>query len=85
MAYSVAVIQPGFCVLMQTVKVVLLILITVVVLGACGLKGPLYLPTENPVSEPATGQEADPATDETEKEDDAKKQDSKKKDSGNGK
>ena len=70
---------------MQTVKVVLLILITVVVLGACGLKGPLYLPTENPASEPATEQEADSATDETETEDDARKENSEKKDSGNGK
>ncbi len=69
---------------MQTVKVVLLILTTVVVLGACGLKGPLYLPTEGPVSETDTGQETKTATDETEKEDDAEKEDSKKKDSGNG-
>ena len=62
---------------MQTVKVVLLILISVILLGACGLKGPLYLPVEDPVSEPAIGQETDPATDETKK-----KEDSKKKDSG---
>jgi predicted small lipoprotein YifL len=31
---------------MQTVKITLVILICVVLLGACGLKGPLYLPAE---------------------------------------
>ena len=70
---------------MQTVKLLLLILISVFVLGACGLKGPLYLPTEDPVSEPATEQEADPATDETQQEEDSKKEDSDKKESGSGK
>ena len=69
---------------MQTVKVVLLILITIIVLGACGLKGPLYLPQDEPVSGPATAQETDPVADETQKEDEAKKEDSKKKDSGTG-
>ena len=29
---------------MQTVKITLVILICVALLGACGLKGPLYLP-----------------------------------------
>ncbi|MFC1778254.1 lipoprotein [Pseudomonadota bacterium] len=61
---------------MQTVKVTLLILISIVLLGACGLKGPLYLPNETPVPEPATGQETDSATDETEKKEDSKKKDS---------
>jgi predicted small lipoprotein YifL len=70
---------------MQTVKLLLLILISVIVLGACGLKGPLYLPTENPVFEPATEQETDPATDETQQEGDSKKEDSEKKESGSGK
>ena len=70
---------------MQTVKVVLVILITVVVLGACGLKGPLYLPTENPVSETAIEQETETATDETQQKGDPEKEDSKKKDSGSGK
>ncbi|MCP4044487.1 MAG: lipoprotein [Gammaproteobacteria bacterium] len=65
---------------MQTVKVVLLILISTIVLGACGLKGPLYLPTDNTVSEPTTGQGTDPAMDET-----GKKEKSKKKESGTGK
>jgi len=37
---------------MQTVKTTLLFLICVTMLGACGLKGPLYLPEEKP----ATGQ-----------------------------
>jgi len=33
---------------MQTVKTILLILLCITLLGACGLKGPLYLPEENP-------------------------------------
>jgi predicted small lipoprotein YifL len=70
---------------MQTVKLLLLILISVIVLGACGLKGPLYLPTENPVSEPAMEQETDPATDETQQKGDSKKEDSEKKESDTGK
>jgi len=41
---------------MQTVKNTLFILIFVALLGACGLKGPLYLPNENPVSEPVAEQ-----------------------------
>jgi len=61
---------------MQTVKLVILILICLIVLGACGLKGPLYLPSESPVAETATGQESDPTTDETEKKQDATKKDS---------
>ena len=69
---------------MQTVKAVLLILITVVALGACGLKGPLYLPQEQPVSESTAGQEADTVMEDAKQEDDAKKEDSKKKDSGTG-
>ena len=35
---------------MQTVKTTLLILICITLLGACGLKGPLYLPEEQPAS-----------------------------------
>jgi len=35
---------------MQTVKTILLFLICVTLLGACGLKGPLYLPEEKPSS-----------------------------------
>lgn len=43
---------------MQTAKATLVILICVVLLGACGLRGPLYLPDENPDPKPATGQDS---------------------------
>lgn len=39
---------------MQTVKTTLLILICLTLLGACGLKGPLYIPDENPAVEQDT-------------------------------
>ena len=39
---------------MQTVKTTVLILISVAVLGACGLRGPLYLPDEDPAAKPNT-------------------------------
>ena len=39
---------------MQTVKITLLILISIAVLGACGLRGPLYLPDEDPATKPNT-------------------------------
>jgi len=39
---------------MQTVKTTLLILICLTLLGACGLKGPLYIPEENPAVEQDT-------------------------------
>ena len=42
---------------MQTVISNLLILICVVMLTACGLKGPLYLPDEKPVQNPSSTQE----------------------------
>ena len=62
---------------MQTVKAILSILICVALLGACGLKGPLYLPDENPVSEPTIEQESTAKTgaaeDEEGTEDDEKK------------
>ncbi len=35
---------------MQTLKTTLLFLICITLLGACGLKGPLYLPEEKPAS-----------------------------------
>ncbi len=44
---------------MQTVRDALLILICLVLLGACGHKGPLYLPKENPDPKPASSQETD--------------------------
>ena len=40
---------------MQTIKIYLVILICTTLLGACGLKGPLYLPNENPSSVPVPG------------------------------
>ena len=47
---------------MQTVKTILLFLICVTMLGACGLKGPLYLPEENAAAE-ATPADKDTAQD----------------------
>ena len=47
---------------MQTVKTILLFLICVTMLGACGLKGPLYLPEENAAAE-ATPADKDAARD----------------------
>ena len=43
---------------MQTVKTTLLILISVSLLGACGLRGPLYLPDEDPAAKPSTQEDA---------------------------
>ena len=45
---------------MQTVKAVSIILICFALLGACGLKGPLYLPDEDPATKPVAGQDAAP-------------------------
>jgi len=56
---------------MQTVKTTVLLLICVVLLGACGLKGPLYLPDENPVSEPAAEQDSKEETDAEDKDKDS--------------
>jgi len=53
---------------MQTGKTTILILICAVLLGACGLKGPLYLPDEKPAAEQKTAPDK-----EAEKEDTAKK------------
>lgn len=39
---------------MQTVKTTVIILICLTLLGACGLKGPLYIPDENPALEQDT-------------------------------
>ena len=55
---------------MQTVKIILLILICVALLSACGLRGPLYLPDENPAAKPAVEQDSTAATDEEENKDD---------------
>ena len=56
---------------MQTVKTILLFLICVTMLGACGLKGPLYLPEENP----AAGQTQEDKDAAQEKEKEKKKDD----------
>ncbi len=44
---------------MRTLKATLLLLICVALLCACGLKGPLYLPDENPASNPTNEQGSD--------------------------
>jgi len=51
---------------MRTVKITLLVLICTALLGACGLKGPLYLPEDDPV--PGPDSSAEPEDDEDEKE-----------------
>ncbi len=56
MAYSVAVKQ-GSVTLMQTVKLTLLTLLLSCLLAACGHKGPLYLPKDEPVAKPETSQD----------------------------
>jgi len=73
MAYSVAVNQ-GALTLMQTVKFTLLALLTSCLLAACGLKGPLYLPEDEPAAMPDTARNANSEEKEEEKE--------KEKDSG---
>ena len=54
---------------MQTVKTILIILICTALLGACGNKGPLYLPEE----EPAIEQESAADTDADKKEKDKRR------------
>lgn len=44
---------------MQTVKTIFVILICIALLGACGNKGPLYLPEEKPATEQESTAEAD--------------------------
>lgn len=44
---------------MQTAKVFLNVLICASLLAACGLKGPLYLPTDEPLSTPDIGQSSE--------------------------
>ena len=44
---------------MQTVKTALLILICAALVGACGLRGPLYLPDESQEAEPTVEQDKD--------------------------
>ena len=44
---------------MQTAKVFLNLLICVGLLAACGLKGPLYLPADDPAETPDAGQSSE--------------------------
>ncbi len=60
---------------MQTVKIILLILICAALLSACGLRGPLYLPDENPATKPAVEQDSTAGTDEEEMDEEEKKDD----------
>jgi predicted small lipoprotein YifL len=59
---------------MQTVKTTLIILTGIILLGACGHKGPLYLPDESPASKPAIEQESAVGEKTTESKEDAKKE-----------
>jgi len=57
---------------MQTVKTALIILICTALLGACGLKGPLYLPQEEPASVDFPGPNSSADIDPEDKEEDTK-------------
>ena len=61
---------------MRTVKITLMLLLCSTLLGACGLKGPLYLPEDKRAAEQAAPADAEAADKEKAKE--------KKKDSGGG-
>ncbi len=64
---------------MQTVKTILFILICAASLGACGLRGPLYLEEETPPTlAPATGQDSAPGMDEAENSEKDEKDEKKK-------
>lgn len=54
---------------MQTAKTILLILICACVLGACGHKGPLYLPDEKQSAEQASSVDNETEKEKEEKED----------------
>ncbi len=54
---------------MQTAKAILLILIYTSVLGACGNKGPLYLPEEESAVEQVSTVDSDTEKENEEKED----------------
>ena len=58
---------------MQTVKTIFLILISTALLGACGNKGPLYLPEEEPVVEQALPAETNADKKDKEKKESAKR------------
>jgi predicted small lipoprotein YifL len=67
---------------MQTVKTTLLILICAALMGACGLRGPLYLPDEDPATKPAVEQDSTADTDEETNKDDEENDKKKENDSG---
>ena len=56
---------------MQTAKITLLIFICASVLGACGLKGPLYIPEEKPAVEQASAVDNETEKENEEEEDSA--------------
>jgi predicted small lipoprotein YifL len=56
MAYSVAVIRSGIYAQMQTAKVIFTLLFCVSLVTACGLRGPLYLPEDEPSTQVEAGQ-----------------------------
>ena len=58
---------------MQTMKTTLIVLMCLALLGACGLKGPLYLPEDQPVVEPKSTPET-VSEEEKEEEDDTGKE-----------
>ena len=63
---------------MQTVRTILIILICGALLGACGLRGPLYLEEESPVPTPANEQGPDAGVDEAEDSEKDKENEKKK-------
>ena len=58
---------------MQTVKALLQILICIGLLGACGLKGPLYLPPDDTANKADTEQQPGESADEENNKDDSEK------------
>jgi predicted small lipoprotein YifL len=58
---------------MQSVKTSLVILVYVALISACGLRGPLYLPDENPTTKPDVEQGSAADTDEEKNKDDEEK------------
>ena len=58
---------------MQTVKTTLIILICIVLLGACGNKGPLYLSEEKATAEQSSATTADEKDEDKEEDKDKKK------------
>lgn len=57
--------------LMNKVETLLIVALAVILLGACGQKGPLYLPEEQPV---ASAQDSDDESEDDNSEDDNKEE-----------